>query len=251
MRDLRGALHEAAPSPRGRLDLGEAVRRGRVLAWQQRAAVALLSLISCGAVWIVATSLPLAGQDKRPLPAESPPAPSHRRSCTDEGLIREIQASGTIVTEAPESLVEIVSEEHEGRQWFLCAYVERTKKLNQPPKDHLCVGAGFGAGPFPGYECLDLEESGGSPRSDYLLGASGVVKKEGGALHYGVISQRVRGVILRPRSGTEIEARIFEPPKKLGVDYNFFVGFAPLNVGVTVSVEDGAGRELDKHFWKG
>ena len=251
MRDLRDALHEAAPSPRGRLDLGEAVRRGRVLAWQQRAAVALLSLISCGAVWIVATSLPSGGQEKRPFPAESPPPPSHRRSCSDEGLIRENQATGTVITEAPESLVEIASGEHQGREWFLCAYVEKTKKLNQPPKDHLCVGARFGAGPFPGYECLDLEEAGDSPRSDYLLGASGVVKKEGGALHYGVISQRVRRVVLRPSGGTEIEASTFERPEKLGVDYNFFVGFAPLNVDVTVSVKDGAGRELDRHLWKG
>jgi hypothetical protein len=251
MRDLRDALHEAAPSPRERLDLEEAMRRGRVLAWQRRAAVALLSLISCGAVWIVAASLPLAGQDKRPFPAESPPAPSHRRNCSDEGLIRKIQASGTIVTEAPGSLVEIVSGERQGREWRLCAYVEKMKKLNQPPREHLCVGAMFGAGPFPGYACLDLEEASGPPRSDYLLEASGVVKKEGAALHYGVISQRVRRVALRPSSGTEIEASIFERPEKLGVDYNFFVGFAPLNVGVTVSVEDAAGRELDKHFWKG
>lgn len=251
MRDLRDALHEAAPSPRGRLDLGEAVRRGRVLAWQQRAAVALLSLISCGAVWIVATSLPLAGQEKGPSPAESPPAPSHPTSCSDEGLIREIQASGTIVTEAPGSLLEIASGEHHGREWILCAYVEKTKKVNQPARDKLCVGAGFGAGPSPGYGCLDLEEAGGSSRSDYLSAASGVVKKEGGALYYGVISQRVRRVVLRPRSGTEIEARIFERPERLGVDYNFFVGFAPLNVDVTVSVEDRVGRELDRHLWNG
>ena len=248
MHDLRDALHEAAPSPRGRLDLGEAVRRGRVLAWQRRAAAALLTVISCLAVWIVATSLPLGGQERRLLPAESPSAPSHRTSCSDEGLIRKSQgASGTVVTDAPESLVEIASGERQGREWTLCAYVEKTKKLNQPPEDHLCVAANFGSGSPSAYACSGLGATSGS---DYLLDVSGVVSKGGDALYYGVVSQRVGRVVLRPRSGIESEARTFEPPQQLSVDDRFFVGFAPPNMDVTVSVEDGAGRELDKHVWR-
>lgn len=251
MHDLRDALHEAAPSPRGRLDLGEAARRGRVLAWQRRAAAALLTVISCVAVWVAATSLPLAGQHKRPLPADSPPAPSQQRSCSDEGLIRKIQGpSGATVTAAPDSLLEIASGKRHDREWSLCAYVEKKKKLNQPPKDHICVAAKFGSSPPPTYSCSSLGAASGPPESDYLLEASGVVNKQAGALYYGVVSQRVGRVVLRPRSGTESEARIFEPSEKLGVDYKFFIGFAPPNMDVTVSVEDGAGKELDKHVWR-
>jgi hypothetical protein len=251
MHDLRDALHEAAPSPRGSLDLEEAVRRGRVLAWQRRAAAAALTLITLTAVWIVSTSLPLAGQHKRPLPADTPPVPSQQMSCSDEGLIRKVQgASGTIVTAAPDSLLEVASGERQDREWSLCAYVEKIKKQNQPPEDHLCVAAKFGSGPPPAYACSDLGAPSESPGSDYLLEASGVVNKGSGALYYGVVSHRVSRVVLRPKSGTESEARIFEPHENLGVDYKFFVGFAPPNMDVTVSVEDGAGRELDKHVWK-
>ena len=251
MHDLRDALHEAAPSPRGRLDLGEAVRRGRVLAWQRRAAAALLTVISCVAVWVVATSLPLGSQERRPLPAESPSAPSHRTSCSDEGLIRKSQgASGAIVTDAPGSLVKIASGERQGRVWFLCAYVEKIKKLNQPPEDHLCVGASFDVGSLPGYACSSSGAVSDSTGSHYLLEESGVVNKEGGALYYGVVSQRVGRVVLRPRSGTASEARIFDPPGNLVVDDKFYVGFAPPNMEVTLTVEDGAGRELGRHLWK-
>lgn len=255
MRDLRAALHEAAPRPRGQLDLERAMKRGRVLAWRRRGIVALLSLITCVAVWTVATSIPAAVSDEEQPPAHRLPS---REGCSYEGFIREIQgAYGTVVTEVPPSLVEIASGKHEGSAWSLCAYLKKVKgsrgewasdKGNGYREDHVCVGATYAPDSFPTYGCFARRPR-GSPRSDYPRAPSGVLRNDAAALYYGTISQRVRRVLVRSEAGTVSEAKIHGSPGGLSINHRFYVAFARPHGAVTITVEDGAGRELDARRW--
>lgn len=145
--------------------------------------------------------------------------------------------------------MKIAAGEREGQAWSLCAYKATLRKNDEAPSDSLCEEFKFGSGPHSGGLCLNLGAS-APPGADYFMRAGGDLSKEEGAAYYGAISQRVQRVALRLNEGTELEATIFEPAEELGVDYKFFVGFAPPNEDVTVSVEDESGRELEKEFWK-
>lgn len=256
MHDLREILHQAAPRPRGQLNLEQAITRGHALAQRRLLAVALLSLAVCVAVWTVATSIPIAVSNKRSSPAN--PSFTERAGCSYKGQIREVSgASGTIVTDAPSSLVEIGLGEHQGTKWALCAYLRKVKgsrgggrpeKADRFHEDHVCVGSAFGSTSLPSYQCANLK-GGGASDLDLFVGASGFVENEGDVLYYGAISERVRRVFLRPSDGSERAAKLFTAPGKLGIEHNFFVAFAPSNLDVTVVVEDGRGRELDRHLW--
>jgi len=253
--DIRKALHEAAPTPKGPLDIIRATRRGRKLAWQRRAAVAFVAVVGSVTVWMVATSLPVSGLFERPFPAgeggpTSPQQASDPSTCTDRPRVQEVDgAYGTMVSEATTTVVKIASGEREGQAWSLCAYRARIKTNDEVPRDSLCEEFKFGPGPYAGYTCLNLGADAPSG-ADYFSRAGSGLSKEEGAAYYGAISQRVQRVVLRLRGGTEIEATISEPPEELGVDYKFFVGFAPPSEDVTVSVEDESGRELEKEFWE-
>jgi hypothetical protein len=74
--------------------------------------------------------------------------------------------------------------------------------------------------------------------------AGGMERGEVTAYFIGAISDRVARVTISPREGAESTARINEPPEELGVQYSFFVGFAPSGTDVTVSVENASGAEL-------
>jgi hypothetical protein len=62
---------------------------------------------------------------------------------------------------------------------------------------------------------------------------------------YGAISDEVHRVLLALPNGDEIEATIYEPPPELGLNYRFFVGFAPTKE-VVVTVESKTGNRLGR-----
>ncbi len=76
-----------------------------------------------------------------------------------------------------------------------------------------------------------------------------------------MVSQRVEQVIIKPSSGVEVEAAIFQPadgepspditmpPWASTLPYKFFVGFAPPGVDVVVSLKDAYGREVARDSW--
>jgi hypothetical protein len=60
------------------------------------------------------------------------------------------------------------------------------------------------------------------------------------------VTERVGRVAVRPGNGTEIEATIYEPVRELGVEYDFFIGFAPPGSNPVIVVYDATGKVLDR-----
>ena len=170
-------------------------------------------------------------------------------TCTHRPRVEESQgAYGSIVIEAKSPLVKIASGTEAGDAWSLCAYRATAIRNEKQADDALCWEFTWGAGPCAGYTCAsDIGVS--PPRdSDYFLRASTEPVANNGSAHLGAVTKSVERVAVRPGNGTEIEAPIYEPGSELGVEYDFFVGFAPPGSNPAIVVYDAAGRMLDRDF---
>jgi hypothetical protein len=149
-----------------------------------------------------------------------------------------------MISKASTAVVEIASGYEEGQAWSLCAYRAMLTRNDQEPEETLCEEFQIGPGPQSGYACLNLGAK-APAGADYFLRSAGALEKdEATAYFYGAISQRVDRVVLEVEGGDEFEATIYEPPPRPGVDYNFFIPFAPRGADVTVRVEGESGATL-------
>jgi hypothetical protein len=248
--DLRSILQQAAPTPKHRFTIEDAIKRGRTLAWQRRAGITMAVIAMSSSAWAIAATLTTFGPDNRSTPADHGRGvvqdQSIESSCTNRENIQRFEGGfGTQVIRASSPVVEILSGEPGGLPWSLCAYSATVATNADPPTKSLCYEFKFGPGLSTGYTCEAIGAR--IPNgSDYFLRSSGDQTMEQGHAFLGAVSHRVSRVLLTLDGGRQIEATIADPPAVLGVEYRFFVGFAPPNVDVTVSVEDAIGRELEK-----
>jgi hypothetical protein len=248
--DIRDLLQGAAPAPRGRLTIDDALRRGRRSARWRRAGLSLVTLVVTAALVGLVARLPAprtaVGQGQARggtgTAGVNDPPPPHCRNRPP--VVTMNGAYGTLVSEATTPVVEIAAGEQEGEAWSLCAYRARLTRNDQDPEETLCDEFQLGPGPHSGYSCVNLGAEAPSG-ADYFHRAAGGLERDAATTYfYGAISRRVERVILRVRGGDQFDATIYEPPPELAVRYKFFVGFTPPASDVMVRVEDETGAEL-------
>jgi hypothetical protein len=157
--DLRELLREAAPVPKGPLDLGAARRRGRLLALRRRAGATLLAVAGVVGAILLVPDLARLSEDRTTQPAggegagDSGGSGAHR--CRERPAVDEWRgAYGTIITEATTPVVEIASGEQAGQRWSLCAYRATMTEDQNDPFEALCSEFQIGPGPQSGYPLL-------------------------------------------------------------------------------------------------
>ena len=157
---------------------------------------------------------------------------------------------GRHTTKALTPNVRIASGEQQGLDWSLCAYRAMVTIDGEDPEPALCEEFRYGLGPGAGSACSVGVDATVPSHWHYFQRSSDPTEEEGVAFT-GAISERVDKVVLQLDDGSDLEARIYEPPEELGVNYRFFVGFAPQGSDVTVVVLDSDGNELARETWKG
>jgi hypothetical protein len=172
-----------------------------------------------------------------PSPANSEASEANASCRNREERIEAHGAYGTMVSEALTPTAEIAAGVRDGVAWSLCAYRAELTRNQEPTLDSLCDEFRFGPPPHSGYTCSSSmgnrcsAEFGLLPprrgRSRPQLGRPGVLRRD---------LDEVHRVLLALPNGDEIEATIYEPPPELGLNYRFFVGFAPTKE-VVVTVE--------------
>jgi YVTN family beta-propeller protein len=193
-----------------------------------------------------------------PTPERAEPSPSPPTSETGEAdapcrhrseRIEAHGAYGTMVSEALTPTAEIAAGVHDGGAWSLCAYRAELTRNQEPTLDSLCEEFRFGPPPHSGYTCSSSMGTDAPPNSDYFHRAAVDLDPSSvGRGFYGAISDEVHRVLLALPNGDEIEATIYEPPPELGLNYRFFVGFAPTKK-VVVTVESKTGNRLEIERW--
>jgi Tol biopolymer transport system component len=157
---------------------------------------------------------------------------------------------GRHTTKALTPNVEIASGEQQGLDWSLCAYRAMVTVDGEEPEPALCEEFSYGSGRGSGGAC-SVGVSATVPSHWHYFQRSSDPTEEEGVAFTGAISERVDKVVLQLDDGSDLEARIYEPPKELGVNYRFFVGFAPQGSDVIVVVLDAEGNELEREAWRG
>jgi TolB protein len=193
---------------------------------------------------------------RRPLSPEEP-APQREdvqdvengAECRPNVDVGEITGDGgRHTTKALTPNVRIAGGEQQGLEWTWCAYRAIVTVDDEEPEPALCEEFRYGLGRGSGGACLVGVSATVPSHSHYFLRTSNPTEEEGGAFT-GAISERVDKVVLRLDDGSELDARIYDPPEGLGVNYRFFVGFAPHRNDVTVIVLDAEGNELEREAW--
>ncbi len=239
--DIRETLNRAAAEPSAASRMQEALLRGRRLRRRRMAAAGLLCAGVLVAAFTTFTLLPNGATDGDPSNA--------RRECrAAEEQETHSGAYGKIKMTRLTPVVAIAQGEQKGTRWLFCAYMSSIKKNRGAPQESLCIEFGFGPGPGSGYGCSNL----GAERpngADYFYRAAGPPDLEEGTPYYGAISDRVDAIELVLRDGEIIDVTRYSPPRALQVDYDFFVGFTPPSVDVTVKVLDYRGKVLEREVW--
>lgn len=158
-------------------------------------------------------------------------------------------AYGTMVSEALTPTAVIAAGVHDGVAWSLCAYRAELTRNKEPAEVSLCEEFRFGEPPHSGYTCISSLGTDAPPNSDYFHRAAVDLQPSSvGQAFYGAVSGEVHRVLLTLRDGFEIEATIYETPPELGLNYRFFVAFAPTS-DVVVTVESKTGSRLGIERW--
>jgi hypothetical protein len=155
---------------------------------------------------------------------------------------------GRHTTKALTPNVQIASGEQQGLDWTWCAYRAIVTVNDEEPEPAFCEEFRYGLGRGSGSACSVGLNATVPIHWHYFLRSSDPTEDEGVAFT-GAISERVDKVVLQLDDGSDIEARIYDPPEELGVNYRFFVGFAPQGNDVTVVVLDQDGNELQREAW--
>jgi hypothetical protein len=168
--------------------------------------------------------------------------------CPDIDYEEVWRPDGSNETRPPEQtspIVTIAGGHERGRPWSLSVYTAWYEEQPDQQPDALCVDWKFGPAPHSGSSCYPGWSE--KPDSAYYFLRS--ADPSAGAL-FGAVSREVASVELRLPDGTAKEARIYEPPPELGLDFNFFVGFLgsgkgeDRTAGVTVVVLNDSGEAL-------
>ena len=237
----RAGMELSAPHP----DLQQIQRDGKRALVVRKTGAVVLGVASLASVFAL---YPSFISDRRPSNVSVGPSGASCRPNVDVGEITG--DGGRHTTKALTPNVEIASGEQQGLDWSLCAYRAMVTIDDKEPEPALCEEFRYGLGPGAGSACSVGVNATVPSHWHYFQRFSDPTEEEGVAFS-GAISDRVDKVVLQLDDRSDLEARIYEPPEELGVNYRFFVGFAPQGSDVIVVVLDAEGNELEREARRG
>jgi hypothetical protein len=153
------------------------------------------------------------------------------------GLIGMAQADRTTETQRT-SWSTIASGERNGEHWALRGYVGDVQ-TSLGTRRSLCLNWRGGSGDDGDVVCtVDLPT--GLPAGHHL------VSDTSASPYFGEVSREVATVELRLDSGQMLGGQIYEAPAAWGLNFSFFVAFAPDSESVTILARDPSGQVLDQ-----